>query len=42
LLKGIGMTAYRAIAGTLETALFIVPAPGYYDPMANPAFVWGD
>ena len=39
-LKGIGMTLYRAFAGVAETALFLVPQPGYYDPMINPDFVW--
>ena len=42
LLKGVGMTAYRAVVGTFETAFFFVPAPGYYDPMAHPTYVWGD
>ena len=39
-LKGIGMTIYRAFAGVAETALFLVPQPGYYDSMINPDFVW--
>jgi len=39
-LTGIGMTIYRAFAGAAETALFLVPQPGYYDPMINPDFVW--
>jgi len=39
-LKGIGMTLYRAFAGVTETVLFLVPQPGYYDPMINPDFVW--
>lgn len=38
--KGIGMTIYRAFAGAAETALFLVPQPGYYDSMINPDFVW--
>ena len=39
-LKGIGMTLYRAFAGVTETVLFVVPQPGYYDPMISPDFVW--
>jgi len=39
-LKGIGMTVYRALIGTFETAFFLVPQPGYYDPMVDPDFVW--
>ncbi len=39
-LKGIGMTLYRAFTGVTETALFMVPQPGYYDPMIDPEFVW--
>ncbi|HWI40201.1 MAG TPA: exosortase system-associated protein, TIGR04073 family [Verrucomicrobiae bacterium] len=39
-LKGIGMTAYRAFIGATETVFFLVPAPGYYDPMIDPAYVW--
>lgn len=39
-LKGIGMTVYRAIIGAAETAFFLVPQPGYYDPMIDPPYVW--
>jgi len=39
-LKGIGMTLYRAFTGITETVLFMVPQPGYYDPMIDPEFVW--
>lgn len=39
-LKGIGMTLYRAFTGVTEAALFMVPQPGYYDPMIDPEFVW--
>ena len=39
-LKGIGMTIYRAFSGAVETVLFLVPQPGYYDSMINPDFVW--
>lgn len=40
LLKGTGMTVYRVVCGALETALFIVPAPGFYEPIPRPAYVW--
>ncbi|HEX2768760.1 MAG TPA: exosortase system-associated protein, TIGR04073 family [Geobacteraceae bacterium] len=39
-LKGIGMTFYRAFIGSMETVFFMVPQPGYYDPMVDPDFVW--
>lgn len=39
-LKGIGMTLYRGFMGLAETAFFLVPQPGYYDPMIDPAYVW--
>lgn len=39
-LKGIGMTVYRAFIGVVETAFFLVPQPGYYDPTITPAYVW--
>ena len=39
-LKGIGMTFYRTFIGVIETAFFLVPQPGYYDPMIDPTFVW--
>lgn len=39
-LKGIGMTLYRAFTGVTETALFLVPQPGYYNSMIDPEFVW--
>lgn len=39
-LKGIGMTIYRGFIGTVETVFFLVPQPGYYDPMIDPEFVW--
>lgn len=38
--SGVLMTGYRAIIGVTETILFMVPAPGYYDPMLEPEFVW--
>ena len=39
-LKGIGMTLYRGFIGLTETAFFLVPQPGYYDPMIDPPYVW--
>lgn len=42
LVAGIGMTVYRAAAGGVEAALFLVPEPGFYSPMIDPAFAWED
>jgi putative exosortase-associated protein (TIGR04073 family) len=39
-LKGIGMIVIRALGGAAETAFFLVPQPGYYDPVLDPAYVW--
>lgn len=39
-IKGIGMTVYRAFIGATETVFFLVPQPGYYDPMIDPDYVW--
>jgi len=39
-LKGVGMTVYRCFIGAAEIAFFLVPQPGYYDPMIDPAYVW--
>jgi putative exosortase-associated protein (TIGR04073 family) len=39
-LKGIGMMVYRTFIGATETAFFMVPQPGYYDPMIDPPYVW--
>jgi putative exosortase-associated protein (TIGR04073 family) len=39
-LKGIMMTSYRAVIGGVETVFFLVPQPGYYDPMVDPDYVW--
>jgi len=38
--KGIGMTIYRGVIGVAEAVFFLVPQPGYYDPMIDPAYVW--
>lgn len=37
---GVLMTGYRALIGVAETVFFMVPAPGYYDEMLEPEFVW--
>lgn len=39
-LKGVGMTFYRGVIGAVETVFFMVPQPGYYDPMMDPEYVW--
>lgn len=39
-LAGIGMTVYRAVLGTVEAVCFMVPQPGYFDPMVDPEYVW--
>jgi putative exosortase-associated protein (TIGR04073 family) len=39
-IKGVGMTFYRAFIGLTEVVFFLVPQPGYYDPMMEPDFVW--
>jgi putative exosortase-associated protein (TIGR04073 family) len=39
-IKGAGMTLYRCFIGITETLFFLVPQPGYYDPMMDPEFVW--
>lgn len=38
--KGVGMMLYRGLMGLTETLLFLVPQPGYYEPMVDPEFVW--
>ena len=39
-IKGVGMTFYRGVIGIVETVFCMVPQPGYYDPMIEPAYVW--
>lgn len=39
-LKGVGMTLYRGFIGLTEAVFFLVPQPGYYDPMIDPTYVW--
>ena len=39
-IKGVGMTFYRALIGAVEAVFFMVPQPGYYDPMIDPEYVW--
>ena len=38
--KGLGMVVYRGVSGALETALFLVPEPGFYESLTSPTFVW--
>jgi putative exosortase-associated protein (TIGR04073 family) len=38
--KGVIMTLYRGIIGMTEALFFLVPQPGYYDPMMEPSYVW--
>jgi len=38
--KGVVMTFYRGLVGVTETLFCMVPQPGYYDPMMEPAYVW--
>lgn len=39
-IKGVGMAFYRLVVGVTETVFFLVPQPGYYDPMIEPEYVW--
>lgn len=39
-IKGVGMALYRLVVGVTETVFFLVPQPGYYDPMMEPEYVW--
>ncbi|TLM60392.1 MAG: exosortase system-associated protein, TIGR04073 family [Deltaproteobacteria bacterium] len=39
-LKGVGMTLVRTGTGVIETATFFVPAPGFYEPLFSPEYVW--
>jgi putative exosortase-associated protein (TIGR04073 family) len=39
-MKGVGMTLYRGLAGGIEAIFFMVPQPGYYDPIVDPEYVW--
>jgi len=41
-IKGVGMFLYRGFIGLTETVFFMVPQPGYYEPMMDPEFVWQD
>jgi putative exosortase-associated protein (TIGR04073 family) len=41
-IKGFGMFLYRGLIGLTETVFFMVPQPGYYEPMMDPEFVWQD
>jgi len=39
-LKGVGMMLYRGLTGVAEAVFFMVPQPGYYDPLIEPVYVW--
>lgn len=39
-IKGVTMALYRGFIGITETVFFMVPQPGYYDPMIDPIYVW--
>ena len=41
-LSGLGMVIVRTAVGVIETATFVIQAPGNYDPLLDPAFVWED
>jgi|GEM_PF-1363012 putative exosortase-associated protein (TIGR04073 family) len=40
--SGFGMAIMRTAVGVIETATFIIQAPGNYDPLLAPSFVWED
>jgi len=40
MLSGVIMSVVRTGTGVVDTVAFMVPAPGYYDPMLDPAYVW--
>lgn len=40
--KGVGMMLYRGVIGFAEAVFFLVPQPGYYEPMIDPPFVWDE
>lgn len=40
LAAGVGMTLVRCVAGGLEAVSFMVPEPGFYDPLIQPAYAW--
>ncbi len=42
LFKGVMMTVVRTAAGAVEIALFLAPAPGFYEPILSPGLVWED
>ena len=42
LFKGVMMTVVRTAAGAAEIALFLAPAPGFYEPILSPGLVWED
>jgi putative exosortase-associated protein (TIGR04073 family) len=40
LFDGIGMTFARMSAGVYEVSTFLIPLPGHYQPLLQPAYVW--
>ena len=40
--SGFGMAIVRTAVGVIETATFVIQAPGNYDPLLDPSFVWED
>jgi putative exosortase-associated protein (TIGR04073 family) len=42
LLQGVGMTVVRTVAGAFEAISFLVPSPGFYDPLLERPLVWSE
>jgi len=42
LLQGVGMTVVRTVAGAFEVISFLVPSPGFYDPLLERPLVWSE
>lgn len=38
--KGFGMAIVRTLSGIGELATFLIPSPGFYDPIFEPGYVW--
>ena len=39
-LAGVGMILYRVGFGAVEAVTFLIPDPGFYDPLCVPAYPW--
>lgn len=39
-LRGVGMTLVRTVGGAVELGTFLLPIPGFYDPLITPAYPW--